>query len=123
MLAFNHPAFMQIRLGCPGVRPGQHVHAIWGKQYVNNRLIFATHEEKEYPQGLCSAVAQVFLQICQEYGLLLPPTSMEVAATEQYLLVQQAKVVSHAFARTKLPPLVSEYARVITARRRNLSTL
>ena len=40
---------------------------------------------------------------------------MEVAATEQFRLLQQAKTMSHAFVRTKLPPLVPEYATVISA--------
>lgn len=88
-LAFKHEALT-----------GQRVHARWGKQMLNNRVVFATHEEREYPPGFCSAIAQVILQICQENGLTLPPSSMEVAAQEQHQLVQQAKVLSHAFVRT-----------------------
>ncbi|CAK9021901.1 unnamed protein product, partial [Durusdinium trenchii] len=94
---------------------GQRVHARRGQQFINNRRIFAAREESQYPAGLCSAVAQIVLQICQEYGIVLPPSSMEVAATEQFRLLQQAKTMSHAFVRTKLPPLVPEYATVISA--------
>ena len=91
MLATNHSAFMQLNLACPGVRSGQHVHARRGQQFINNRRIFATHEESEHPAGLCSAVAQIVLQICQECGLVLPPSSMEVAATEHFACCSKPK--------------------------------
>lgn len=70
MLAFNHPAFLQISLGCPGIQKGKHTHAKWSQALVNNQPVFASHDERAYPSGLCAAVAQVILQLCRSYAPL-----------------------------------------------------
>ena len=119
LLASNHDCIEAICLPCPG----NHKHAKWGIQQIQGRRIFATKEERHYPSGLCACVAQVILHQCQVHGLTMPADSLQFVSKDTNSLLQQAKVETGIYSKlNKLPPLVAEYAQVISALHRPTGT-
>ena len=111
-LAANHSCIEAINLRCPG----NHRHAKWGVQHVNGKRVFATKEERHYPSGLCACVAQVILNLCKEHDLEMPADSLQFASKDANSLLQQAKVETGIYTKlSKLPPLIPEYSKVISA--------
>ena len=112
LLACNHSCVESICLQCPG----NHRHAKWGVQHLNGKRVFATKEERHYPSGLCACVAQVVLHLCQQHGLVMPAESLQFSEKNTNAVLQQAKVETGIYTKlSKLPPLIPEYAQVITA--------
>lgn len=112
LLASNHSCVEAINMQCPG----NHRHAKWGVQHINGRRVFATKEERHYPSGLCACVAQLLVNLCQFHGLQMPADSLQFAAKDTTSLLQQAKVETGIYTKlSKLPPLIPEYAQVISA--------
>lgn len=112
MLAANHSCVECICMGCPG----NHRHAKWGVQYINGRQVFATKQERHYPSGLCACIAQVILHLCQSHGMVMPADSLQFANKDVKSVLQQAKVETGIYTKlSKLPPLIPEYSKVISA--------
>lgn len=112
MLAANDSCVEAINLRCPN----NHRHAKWGVQHINGRRVFATQDERHYPSGLCACIAQVLLNLCQLHGLLMPAESLQFAAKDSTSVLQQAKVETGIYTKlSKLPPLIPDYAQVISA--------
>ena len=76
-LTANFPEIQAVNLTCPG----GHFHAPWGKQFHNNRHVFATALEVHYPPALCDAIAAAFLAAFKRVGIVPTlATSVNTAA-------------------------------------------
>ena len=64
-LVCNFPELLAINAVCPG----NHFHAPWGRQWNNNRQVFATALEVHYPAALCDAIAAAFLAAFKRIGI------------------------------------------------------
>ena len=105
MLVSNVQEVEMICHGCPG----NHIHLKWGQVQIGNRRVFATAEEKHYPNGLCALVSKVVLQICQTYELVLPSLSLATLNYDLENILQLARAQTVQFSRSKLPQLLCEY--------------
>lgn len=109
MLASN---VQEVELICHGC-PGNHVHLKWGQIRVGNRKVFATSEEKHYPNGLCALVSKVVLQICNSHKLILPMDSLTTMDSDLHGLLQLSRAQTNQFSRSKLPQLLPEYKELL----------
>ena len=109
MLASN---VQEVELICHGC-PGNHVHLKWGQIRVGNRKVFATSEEKHYPNGLCALVSKVVLQICNSHKLILPMDSLTTMNSDLHGLLQLSRAQTNQFSRSKLPQLLPEYKELL----------
>ena len=105
MLASNVQEVEMICHGCPG----NHIHLKWGQIRVGNHRIFATSEEKHYPNGLCALVSKIVLQICQTYKLILPMDSLTTLSSSLDNILQLSRAQTSQFTRSKLPQVLPEY--------------
>ena len=110
MLAHNHPAFCMLAKRCPG-GSASHSHAKWGVH--QNK--FVTAEETAYPIQLAAEIAYCFASALVEAGAILPPDTMfEVSGISPDLLQAIRAQTGLLPKPSKLPPLIPEYAQVVT---------
>ena len=106
-LAHNIDLFSELRLMCPGESQG-HQHLPWSR----NGKAFATSEEKVYLWTLCRRVADIVLRTLLKRGFRAAPDSMPSGASAQH--VEAAAATNTQPRGKKLPPLVPEFAQIIT---------
>ena len=106
-LAHNIDLLHELHLMCPGESPG-HQHLPWSRDGKS----FATSKEKVYPWTLCRRIADIILRTLLNKGFQAPPDSMQPGASAQH--VEAAAATNTQPRGKKLPPLVPEFAQVVT---------
>ena len=101
MLVSNVQEVEMICHGCPG------------NHGIGNRRVFATSEEKHYPNGLCALVSKIVLQICQTYKMALPMDSLSTLNSSLDNLLQLSRAQTSQFSKSKLPQLLPEYKQLL----------
>ena len=105
----NFPHISQMSICCDG----NHRHAAWGKAFdLNNREVWATSLESQYPRKMCVALVQTILQALQERGVQLLPESLEAIDAHPLLLAQRDQVSAGRQPRRRMPPFVPTYKAV-----------
>ena len=114
MLAHNHPAFAAISKQCPG-ESKTHRHLQWGITPSNR---FATSEETAYPFQLARDIASAYVQALLEAGMIPPPETFRDLESQSEHVLQAVRAQSGYQPKiAKLPPLVPEFAKIITRKR------
>ena len=106
-LAHNIDLFSELHLMCPGESQG-HQHLPWSR----DGKAVATSEEKVYPWTLCRRIADIILRTLLQKGFQAAPDSMQPGASAQH--VEAAAATNTQPRGKKLPPLVPEFAQIIT---------
>ena len=96
-LCANFPEVLQISLKCDHT----HKHEAWGCNMKNGQKRFANCLEVHYPQGLCQAIAQVYLLHFARQGWTFSESLLSNASAQAFSGKQPTSA--------KLPPLVPEF--------------
>ena len=108
----SHAAFERLRIACDN----SHNHLPWGaSRGPSGEWVFATASEAEYTPGLCEAISSIVCTLALQRGALAP--AQELLSTGLSLTQRRKKTRATAGKLPRgraLPPLVSEYAEVIT---------
>ena len=107
LLAHNIDLSSELHLMCPGESQG-HQHLLWSR----SGKAFATSEEKVYPWTLCRRIADIILRTLLKKGFQAAPDSMQPGASAQH--VEAAAATNTQPRGKRLPPLVPEFAQIIT---------
>ena len=105
-IAANFEAIKNLDIACDH----SHQHAAWGKTFDSEgKQVWATSTEAQYPRKMCVALTTCVIQLLQELGVEMPPTSLSdnSAASSS----QTSRVATHLQpSRKRLPPFVPEYS-------------
>ena len=109
-LAANFESIQSLNISCDN----SHTHAAWGKTFNSEgKQVWATSTEAQYPRKMCVALTTCVLQLLQDLGVDMPPSTLTDA--EAALSSQMYRVATHLQpSRKKLPPFVPEYSSFLT---------
>lgn len=111
VLAHNTSTMTAVCKVCPGVSK-THRHKPWGISIgVDNTKKFSTAEETAYPPLLAYTMAYAIAQQLVQKGWQPPPSELESPDNVSYHYLRA--IVGSQPRASKLPPLLSEFARVV----------
>eukprot|EP00435_Cladocopium_sp_Y103_P054557 s1350_g17.t1 len=115
VLAYNHKAFSNVCLCCPGESP-LHVHKPWGLVTDSEGRHFRTSEETAYPKKLAFTIAKTFADILLSHGWVPPPEFFDPTLDSTLQTMRVVATTQPKAARIPPPPVVREHKQVVTVR-------
>ena len=111
--AVSRPGFESLQKFCPGPEC-QKQHLPWG-QSGQGSTGFATSEETAYPPQMAMQIALCFAHILHTSGHPLKPSSFD-SSDARYAALTARAVSGEQPKAARIPPLVSEHARIVVVR-------